>query len=330
VIGAANPVRNRPSRTRASRSRNASPRGVRFPLVVVVASAALLVPTLATTSEAGALLDPFTVSPSSGPPGTVVHLSGSGCAPGIVASPSQDYVKITSTSLSLSSNIPVAANGSWSGTLTVPTNAPALPGLVVAACFTDGLPSLITTYSPHGFTVTSPSTPPGGTSPPTTNPVRTPPGIPIPSTVPPAPANPPTASTPTTNAPNAGGSGPGHTGGTGPDPGSPTGSAPPDGSGGARPGGISAGAKNPAAKNGGTTRPTATSLPRFAETASAAGLADPSLARSARGDDGNVLWILWMVLLALVAAASTLLWWWQRRAPGDAESTPDVTPPAPA
>jgi len=70
--------------------------------------------------------------------------------------------------------------------------------------------------------------------------------------------------------------------------------------------------------------------PRFAETASAAGLADPSLARSARGDDGNVLWILWMVLLALVAAASTLLWWWQRRAPGDAESTPDVTPPAPA
>ncbi len=99
---------------------------------------------------------------------------------------------------------------------------------------------------------------------------------------------------------------------------------------GARPGGISVGAKNPAVKNGGTTRPTATSLPRFAETASAAGLADPSLARSARGDDGNALWILWLVLLALVAAASTLLWWWQRRAPGDPESTPDVTPPAPA
>lgn len=319
MIGAADPVRN-PKR---------SPRCRRLPHLLLVVSVALLVPTLATTGEAGALLDPFTVSPSSGPPGTVVHLSGSGCAPGIVASPSQDYVKITSTSLSLSSNIPVAANGSWSGTLTVPTNALALPGLVVAACFTDGLPSLITTYSPHGFTVTSPSTPPGGTTPPTTNPVTTPPGSPNPSTSPPASTNPPTASTPTTNAPNAGGSRPGHTGGDSPDPGSPTGSAPPDGSGGTRPGGASVGAKNPA-QNGGTTRPTATSLPRFAETASAAGLADPSLARSARGDDGNALWILWLVLLALVAAASTLLWWWQRRAPGDAESTPDVTPPAPA
>jgi hypothetical protein len=317
VIGAAHPVRNP----------NASPRGRRVPVVLLVASVALAVTTLATTGQAGALLDPFTVAPSSGPPGTVVHLSGSGCAPGIVASPSQDYVKITSTSLSSSANIPVAANGSWSGTLTVPANAPALPGLVVAACFTDGLPSLITTYSPHGFTVTS--APPGDTTPPTTTPVTTPAGTPIPSTVPPGTTNPPTASTPKTTSPNAGGSGPGHTGGSRPDPGSPTGSAPPGGSGGARPGVAPGGAATPPAKNGGTTRTTATSLPKLAETASAAGLADPSLARSARGDDASALWILWLVLLALVAAASTLLWWWQRRGPGDAEPIPDATPPSP-
>jgi hypothetical protein len=326
VIGAAYPVRNT----------STPPRARRLPLVVLVASVALLVPTIATTGRADALLDPFTVSPSSGPPGTVVHLSGSGCAPGIVASPSRDYVKITSTALSLSSNIPVAANGSWSGTLTVPPNALALPGPVVAACFTDGLPSLFTTYSPHGFTVTS--APAGRTTPPTTTPVTTPAGVPIPSTIPPAATNPPTASTPTTNPPNAGGTAPGHAGGNGPDPGSPTGSAPPGGSGGARPGdgsaglpgGVSGGAANPAAKNSGTTHPTANAPTRFAETASAAGLADPSLARSAHGDDGRALWILWLVLLALVAAASTLLWWWQRREPGDAESVPGATPPSPA
>ena len=108
---------------------------------------------------AGAAVLGFDTSPSSGPAGTVVQVSGTGCAPGITLSPAQDHVKISSTTLAVSTDIVVAADGSWHGTFAVPANAPALPGLVAALCFTNGLPSLTTIYSPQTFTVTGPLLP---------------------------------------------------------------------------------------------------------------------------------------------------------------------------
>ena len=301
------------------RIRNQSSGARRASLTLLVASVALLVPTLTNVRAVGALLDPFAMSPAAGPPGTVVHVGGTGCAPGIAVSPTQDQVNVTSTALSFSTNLPVAANGSWSGSIAVPATAPAGPGLVVAACFTDGLPSLVATYAPRTFTVTSAPAPVGGTTPTTTHST--------PTTAPTPPATIPRA-TPTTLS-------------TGATPGSPTGGSTPSGNGGAHPGpgttavggpggtgtphggtGVGTAADRPArgtGKHSGTAGALAPSRPNVAETASAAGLPEPSLARASRNDGGDPVWRLWLILFVLVAAASALLWWWQRRPPGDSE-----------
>ncbi|MCU1465768.1 MAG: hypothetical protein JWM72_1696 [Actinomycetia bacterium] len=304
-----------------ARIRNPSPGAAKSARALVVVSI-LLVPSLAGIRQAGALLDPFAMSPTAGPPGTVVHLSGSGCAPGIAVSPASDYVKITSSALSPSTNIPVAANGSWSGSVTVPATAPALPGLVVATCFTDGFLSLTATYAPKTFTVTS-APPPVGVPTPTTGPST-------PTTAPATPATvpgptPTTVSTDTPPSPSTGGSTPGDNRGGRPGPGPTTVSPGPAGTGGA-PGSSGSGASpggtaGHAPKNSGSPGAIAASRPNLAETASAAGLADPSLARASRNDGSNSVWLLWLVLLVLVAAASAFLWWWHRRLPGDSEPT---------
>jgi hypothetical protein len=109
---------------------------------------------------AGAAVVPFGVSPSSGPPGTVVNISGGGCVPGVMVSASQDYVEVVSTtSPPAALHLAVAADGSWNGAFVIPANASAGPVAVTAICFSGGLPSLTATYLPQMFTVTGPTSP---------------------------------------------------------------------------------------------------------------------------------------------------------------------------
>ena len=96
---------------RSARAAN-GPRG-RGTLGAVVVIAVIAVASLATRGTAGAAVQSFGVSPSSGPPGTVVDVSGTACSPGITVTSSQDYVQVSSTVLPLPMNIPVAADGTW-------------------------------------------------------------------------------------------------------------------------------------------------------------------------------------------------------------------------
>jgi hypothetical protein len=272
----------------------------------VVAIAVILVASVATRGVAGAAVQSFGVSPSSGPPGTVVDVSGTACSPGITLTP-EDHVTISSTVLPLATNIPVAADGSWHGSFTVPGNATPGSGLIFAVCV-NGLTLNPTTYTPHGFTVTA--------NPPATT---TTPGNPLPTT--------PTTARRTTITPAPtipGPTGPGGTPTSGSTPG-PTGggnSGGGTGNGGSRRGaGGGPGIGGSTGSTPGVTRGAATS-----NAATAAGLRDPRLASStsSRGGSG-ALWVLWLVLLLLAAGAGALLWWWQHREPGEADPVPDVT-----
>jgi hypothetical protein len=302
-----------------SRQRAADPRGTRAAngprrrgtLGAVVAIAVIAVASVATRGVAGAAVQSFDVSPPSGPPGTVVDVSGTACSPGITDT-AQDYVQITSTTLAPSTNIPVAVNGTWHGSFTVPGNAAPTAGLIVAVCFTDGLPSFTTSYTPHGFTVTA--NPPATT---TTvgNPLPTTPTTARRTTITPAPTtvgpNDP-GGTPTTYP--SSGSTPGSTGGGNSGGGT--------GNGGSRRGAAGGpGIGGSTGSTPGVTRGAATS-----NVATAAGLRDPRLASStsSRGGSG-ALWVLWLVLLLLAAGAGALLWWWQHREPGETDPVPDVT-----
>ncbi len=264
------------------------------------------------SGRAGAAVLGFGASPSSGPGGTVVQVSGSGCAPGITLSPAQDHVEISSTALALSTDLAVAADGSWHGSFTVPANAPALPGLVAAVCFTNGLPSLTTIYTPQTFTVTGPLLP--------AVPVTTP-------TLPTLPTTPTLPSTPTTEIAQHSTTttiGPGRTttpGSTTTTPGTGTGVGTPsdggNGGGGAR-GGSGAGAPSGSSVSGPARGSSAASPAGAQRAATAAALENPELTSStSRGSSGSA-WILWLVLLALVIGAGVLLRWWYTREPVDA------------
>jgi hypothetical protein len=131
-----------------------------------------------------ALLGSITVAPAAGPPGTVVTVRGTDCSPGLVVT-AQDYVVVAATGvLPDAIRIPVDASGAWHGTFTVGSGALLGRVPIVATCVTDGLPSLLTTYAPQSFAVTTaepPATagPKGGTPPPSSSPsagVATPPG----------------------------------------------------------------------------------------------------------------------------------------------------------
>ena len=90
-------------------------------LTVAVATSPVWV---ASAAQAG--VTNFSLAPTSGPTGTVVSVSGSGCTPGLVRSSSLDYVQVAMTTVpSTSAHLAVAANGTWQGTLTVPANAAA-------------------------------------------------------------------------------------------------------------------------------------------------------------------------------------------------------------
>lgn len=292
-----------------------------------VALFVIVVTGLAVTSAAGAAVQAFKVSPASGPPGTVVNVSGTACSPGITVSSTQDFVRISSTTLSLATDIPVAANASWHGTFTVPGNAAAAPGVVLAACFTDALPSLTTTYTPQRFTVTAGPAPTTTVTTPTT-PQPTTPTTPRQTTNPPpstspGPADqggPPTTrpangSTPTTNggASPGSGNGPGGSNGGG-------------GSGGAP--GAAIGSSTTVGKSGGHATSSKAGTPKKSgsgQIATAAGLRDPNLASSNSGGDDGTAWILWLVLVAVVAGAVALSWWWQHRAPGEVDPNSEVS-----
>ena len=117
---------------------------------------------------ADAAITTFALSPRSGPPGTVVHVSGTGCTPGLLGSPQSDFVEVSAPTFKVTVRLPVSASGAWRGTFTVPPNV-ALPSTVTATCVAGSVPSLTTIYTPRSFMVTSPA----ATTTPTTKPHTT-------------------------------------------------------------------------------------------------------------------------------------------------------------
>jgi hypothetical protein len=276
------------------------PRG-RGALGALVALFVIVVTGLAVTSAAGAAVQAFNVSPASGPPGTVVNVSGTACSPGITVSSTQDFVRISSTTFVLATDIPVAANGSWHGTFTVPGNAAAVPGVVLAACFTGALPSLTTTYTPQRFTVTA------GPAPTTT---------PKPTTPKPTTPTTPTTLRQTTNPPPSTSPRPAENGG--PPTTRPVNGSTPTTNGGAP--GATIGSSTTVGKFGSPATSGKVGTPNKSasgQNATAAELQDPNLATSRSGPDDGAAWILWLVLVAVVAGAVALTWWWQHRTPGE-------------
>lgn len=261
---------------------------------------------------AGAAVQTFSMSPTSGPPGTSVHVSGTGCAPGILLASSNDFVEVSSTTGPTSSRFAVKTDGSWNGSFVVPANAPAAPAPVTASCISDGLQSLLTIYRPAVFTVTAGTSTTVATTPPTTGatPTTQPragstvPGAGSPGGAPPtagpggpgsSPADP--VSTPgdgTTAVFDGNGSGSSHRGG-----GSSIGAAP-----------TTSGTVSTARAHGGTN------------VARAADLNAPSLAASGDKRSAGLGWLVWLLLvLALIALVAFAAWiyWTRRHAP-----TPDA------
>ena len=115
-------------------------------------------------SAADATVTSFALSPHAGPPGAVVHVSGAGCNPGLLGSEQTDFVNVTAPSLRVLVRVPVGADGSWSGSFTVPADGIEGAAPVAAACISSGLSSLTTTYTPQTFTVTRPPPTTPGTS----------------------------------------------------------------------------------------------------------------------------------------------------------------------
>jgi hypothetical protein len=105
---------------------------------------------------ADAAITPFALAPQAGPPGTVVHVSGAGCSPGLLDSPKTDFVRVTAPTLGVVLRAPVSASGAWSGSFIVPADGGSGSSAVAAVCVSSGLLSLTTIYSPQTFTVTSP------------------------------------------------------------------------------------------------------------------------------------------------------------------------------
>lgn len=118
---------------------------------------AVLLALAMSATPSAALGGQFTISPGSGPVGTVVTVSGTGCSPGFSVT-SSDYVRVVATDVTVKS-FQVDASGAWSGTITM-DNA-GLLGLVaiIATCHTNGIPSLTTLYPVRSFDVTAPPAP---------------------------------------------------------------------------------------------------------------------------------------------------------------------------
>jgi hypothetical protein len=267
---------------------------------------------------AGAAVQAFTLSPTSGPPGTTVHVSGTGCSPGLVLSPAQDFVQVGSATVPpTSSRFAVAANGSWSGTFAVPANATAAPAAVSALCVSDGLQSLLTIYLPQTFTVTAAPAP---TTVPTTTPTTSPTTTPTTGSTSPSTGTGPPTSRPTNTTVHSGPTTPG----TGPHSGPPTTtpagstvSTPGDGTGAVIGGGGDTTGSGRPSSSGGAGKPSATGTGKTASpgiTGTAADLSTPSLSDVTEKNSGAFGWLAWILIIAALSALLGFLGWlyWTR------------------
>jgi len=93
--------RNRPAGSGATvrRGRNVLARGAIFALVTTSG-------TLFFTGAAHAAITSFSLTPASGPVGTVVRVIGGGCTPSLVGSPATDYVTVSALTLGVTLRLP--------------------------------------------------------------------------------------------------------------------------------------------------------------------------------------------------------------------------------
>jgi hypothetical protein len=251
----------------------------------------------AAAGSAGAAITSFTLSPTSGAPSTVVGVSGAGCSPGFTVSAS-DYVLVTAPTLQISTRVPVVANGSWHGSFTVPAGATPLASPVAALCVSDGLPSLLTLYTPQTFTVTAPPT----TTAPTTTPGTTHPTTPTTPTTQPRESG-GTTPPPGTQPPN-GGAGPGATLPV-------SGGSPPSDGGGSNGGSHSGSADGGSARNQ-SGAGTVDVEHAMSAAARAADLSAPELPTAHVGGSSGLGWLSWLLVLALLVAMVATPFWIRR------------------
>jgi hypothetical protein len=286
-----------------------------------------LLTTAAVPSSAGAGVNNFSMTPTSGPPGTTVFVSGTGCAPGLLFSASQDFVAVSATTVpAVSKHVAVAPDGAWRDTIVIPANAAAASAVVTAVCFSGDLQSLLTIYVPQTFTVTQRPAPtttvanmaPTTSSSPTTSPtgvVATTTSVATGTTVETTPGSATGITTSTTTSPSAGppnnhqpkggrGDSTGGGGTTGAGPTTPgTGIANANRAGGS----STKDAFHANSREGANDR----SLVRAAD------LGDPTLASTIGGGDASGLgWLEWLLLIVVCATLGTLgvwMFWWRRR-----------------
>lgn len=130
--------------------------------------------------------DGFGVNPTSGPAGTVITVSGTGCYEEGLPDRHVSIILTDGEEATASSSVVPEDNGAWSGQLTVPAGAdPAATYEVYASCWGSILGDNgqeIASYGPVAFDVTGDGTTPT-TAPPTT-PTTAPPTEPTTPTVP--------------------------------------------------------------------------------------------------------------------------------------------------
>lgn len=258
---------------------------------------------LGPAGHAGAIGLPtsFAMSPSSGPPGTTVQVSGNGCSPGLLFGSSSVMIN-AGTMPPTSVQVPAKSNGAWRGTFKIPGGARAAAAEVTATCVSGGLQSLLTMYWPKTFTVSGQVVPTTAASP--------------------VSAPPRTSTTATLSAPGI--AGPTTTSHV---------SVPNDGAGSGAPGASTdtrAGAASGNGSNGHDGVPGASgTAPGKGATASgpvarAADLRSPELSVSKSNDPAGLGWLLWLLVLSVPAGALALYAWMRHaRRAGGAELEPD-------
>jgi hypothetical protein len=255
---------------------------------------------------AHAAITTFSMSPTSGPPGTTVNVNGSGCSPGLILS-SADRVTLAATTIPpVVTQIATTSSGSWSGSFTIPNNAVVGSALVNVVCFTDGLQSLLTIYTSQTFTVTQVSAPTTtvATTPTTSSSGTTPPGATAttaPKTndanEPPGPSDPGDA----TDAPDPSEPGPGD---------SDDDVAPGTG------GGKHASERPGKERAGGSRGGISDDASAARTTARAAALQSPELSALRHEGSGGTGWVAWLLVVLVIVGGGLGAYLWHRTRPG--------------